>query len=66
MAVTTHVDDAMPEAMTDSLSEYDRHLESLQARFDRALQAASLEAALVHSGLLLPAFRDDQSYPKCR
>ena len=36
---------------------------SLQARFSGALQAASLEAALVHSGLLLPVFRDDQSYP---
>jgi Xaa-Pro dipeptidase len=63
MAVTTHVDDAMPEAMTDKLSEYEQHLESLQARFGAALQAASLEVALVHSGLLLPAFRDDQSYP---
>jgi Xaa-Pro dipeptidase len=63
MAVTTHVDDAMTEAMTDRLSEYEQHLESLQTRFSGALQAASLEAALVHSGLLLPAFRDDQSYP---
>jgi Xaa-Pro dipeptidase len=53
----------MPEAMTDRLSEYEQHLDSLQARFGAALQAASLEAALVHSGLLLPAFRDDQSYP---
>ncbi len=63
MAVTTHVDEAMAEAMTDRLSEYEQHLASLQARFSVALQAASLEAALVHSGLLLPAFRDDQSYP---
>jgi Xaa-Pro dipeptidase len=63
MAVTTHVDDAMGKAMTDSLSEYEQHLASLQARFGAALQAASLEATLVHSGLLLPAFRDDQSYP---
>jgi Xaa-Pro dipeptidase len=63
MAVTTHVDDAMAQAMTDRLSEYAQHLESLQSRFSVALQAASLEAALVHSGLLLPAFRDDQSYP---
>jgi len=53
----------MTEAMTDRLSEYEQHLESLQERFSAALQAASLEAALVHSGLLLPAFRDDQSYP---
>ena len=53
----------MAQAMTDRLSEYAQHLESLQSRFSVALQAASLEAALVHSGLLLPAFRDDQSYP---
>ena len=53
----------MTEAMTDSLSEYEQHLESLQARFSIALQGASFDAALVHSGLLLPAFRDDQSYP---
>jgi Xaa-Pro dipeptidase len=57
------VDEAMAQAMTDRLSEYEQHLESLQERFSVALQAASLEAALVHSGLLLPAFRDDQSYP---
>src|SRR5580698_8683491 len=63
MAVTTHVDDAMTEPMTDRLSDYAHHLESLQTRFGVALQAASLEAALVHSGLLLPVFRDDQSYP---
>ena len=63
MAVTTHVDEAMGEAMTDSLSEYEQHLVSLQERFDVALRGAALEAALVHSGLLLPAFRDDQSYP---
>ena len=53
----------MGEAMTDSLSEYEQHLVSLQERFDAALRGAALEAALVHSGLLLPAFRDDQSYP---
>jgi Xaa-Pro dipeptidase len=58
-----HVDDAMAEPVTDRGAEYAHHLESLQARFSAALQAASLEAALVHSGLLLPAFRDDQSYP---
>jgi Xaa-Pro dipeptidase len=63
MAVTTHVDDAMAEPMNDGGAEYEHHLESLQARFSGALQAASLEAALVHSGLLLPWFRDDQSYP---
>jgi len=63
MAVTTHVDEAMAEAMTDRLSEYEHHLESLQARFSVALKVASLEAVLVHSGLLLPAFRDDQTYP---
>jgi Xaa-Pro dipeptidase len=63
MAVTTHVDDAMAQPMTDRGTEYEHHLESLQARFDVALQTASLEAALVHSGLLLPAFRDDQTYP---
>jgi Xaa-Pro dipeptidase len=63
MAVTTRVDEAMGKAMTDRLSEYAQHLESLQERFGVALQAASLEAVLVHSGLLLPAFRDDQSYP---
>jgi Xaa-Pro dipeptidase len=58
-----HVDDAMAEPMTDRGAAYAHHLESLQARFSVALQGASLEAALVHSGLLLPAFRDDQSYP---
>ncbi|HEY4341646.1 MAG TPA: Xaa-Pro dipeptidase [Steroidobacteraceae bacterium] len=63
MAVTTHVNDAMAEPMTDSLSEYEQHLRSLQSRFGIALEAAALEAALVHSGPLLPAFRDDQSYP---
>ena len=53
----------MAQPMNDRGAEYEHHLESLQARFDVALQAASLEAALVHSGLLLPAFRDDQTYP---
>jgi Xaa-Pro dipeptidase len=63
MAVTTHADDAMAEPMTDRGTEYEQHLHSLQTRFSAALRAASLEAALVHSGLLLPMFRDDQSYP---
>ena len=44
-------------------TEYEQHLASLQARFDTALRASGHDAALVYSGLLLPAFRDDQSYP---
>jgi Xaa-Pro dipeptidase len=67
MAVTTRVNDAMAEPMTDLTSaagsDYTAHLATLQARFSSALEAAGHAAALVHSGLLLPAFRDDQSYP---
>jgi Xaa-Pro dipeptidase len=63
MAVTTHADDPMAEPMIHGGAEYEHHLHTLQARFSGALQAASLEAALVHSGLLLSVFRDDQSYP---
>jgi len=44
-------------------SEYAQHLDSLQARFGAALEGSGYDAALVYSGLLLPAFRDDQSYP---
>jgi Xaa-Pro dipeptidase len=43
--------------------EYEQHLASLQARFSAALAASEYDAVLVYSGLLLPAFRDDQSYP---
>jgi Xaa-Pro dipeptidase len=57
----------MAEPMTDLTaaagSDYTEHLASLQARFSSALEASGHAAALVHSGLLLPAFRDDQSYP---
>src|ERR1700722_8531479 len=57
----------MAEPMTDlpsaAGSDYTDHLASLQTRFNGALEGAGLAAALVHSGLLLPAFRDDQSYP---
>jgi Xaa-Pro dipeptidase len=63
MAVTTHVDDPMAQPVTDLGSEYPDHLAQLQARFDNALGACGYEAALIYSGLLLPAFRDDQSYP---
>src|ERR1700722_968356 len=63
MAVTTHVNDAMAEPMIDPGSEYEHHLASLEARFSMALAASGHDAALVYSGLLLPAFRDDQSYP---
>jgi Xaa-Pro dipeptidase len=63
MAVTTHVNDAMAEPMIDPGSEYEQHLASLEARFSTALAASGQDAALVYSGLLLPAFRDDQSYP---
>jgi Xaa-Pro dipeptidase len=63
MAVTTHVNDAMAEPMIDQGSEYEQHLASLEARFSAALAASGHDAALVYSGLLLPAFRDDQSYP---
>ncbi|HTY95356.1 MAG TPA: hypothetical protein VMC02_15820, partial [Steroidobacteraceae bacterium] len=42
---------------------YAGHLASLQARFAAALEACGYDAALVYSGALLPAFRDDQSYP---
>src|ERR1700733_1095510 len=63
MAVTTHVTDEMAESMIESGSEYEAHLASLQARFGAALAASGHDAALVYSGLLLPVFRDDQSYP---
>ncbi len=63
MAVTTHVNDAMAEPLIDQGSEYEQHLASLQARFGAALAACRYDAVLVYSGLLLPAFRDDQSYP---
>ncbi len=63
MAVTTHVDEAMAEPMIDPGSEYEHHLASLEARFSAALAGSGYDAALVYSGLLLPAFRDDQSYP---
>jgi Xaa-Pro dipeptidase len=63
MAVTTHVNDAMAEPLIDPGSEYVQHLASLEARFSAALAASGYDAALVYSGLLLPAFRDDQSYP---
>jgi len=49
--------------MAEFGTEYAQHLETLQARFESALGTAGHEAALVYSGLLLPAFRDDQSYP---
>jgi Xaa-Pro dipeptidase len=63
MAVTTHVTDEMAESMIESGSECEAHLASLQARFGAALAASGHDAALVYSGLLLPVFRDDQSYP---
>ncbi len=44
-------------------TEYAQHLETLQGRFSAALTASGHDAALVYSGPLLPAFRDDQSYP---
>jgi Xaa-Pro dipeptidase len=44
-------------------SEYAQHLASLQARFGASLEACGYDAALVYSGPLLPAFRDDQTYP---
>ena len=44
-------------------TEYADHLESLQGRFSAALAASGHDAALVYSGPVLPAFRDDQSYP---
>jgi Xaa-Pro dipeptidase len=57
----------MAEPMTDLTSAdgsaYTDHLATLQARFSAALEASGHAAALVHSGLLLPVFRDDQSYP---
>lgn len=49
--------------MTAGQTEYAQHLASLQDRFGAALGACGHDAALVYSGLLLPAFRDDQSYP---
>jgi Xaa-Pro dipeptidase len=63
MAVTTHVDDPMAQPLTDLQSEYQDHLADLQARFNSALERSGYDAALIYSGLLLPAFRDDQSYP---
>jgi Xaa-Pro dipeptidase len=53
----------MAEPMTGSGSEYELHLASLQSRFSAALAASPHDAVLVYSGLLLPVFRDDQSYP---
>ncbi|HEY1898185.1 MAG TPA: Xaa-Pro dipeptidase [Steroidobacteraceae bacterium] len=62
-----HVDDPMAEPMTAAMPDlriaYANHLASLQVRFSSALEASGHEAALVYSGLLLPVFRDDQSYP---
>jgi Xaa-Pro dipeptidase len=49
--------------MSDPGVEYAGHLASLQARFAQGLEAAGCDAALVYSGPLLPAFRDDQTYP---
>ncbi len=63
MAVTTHADEAIPKPMSAPGSEYEQHLASLEARFGMALGHCGYDAALVYSGLLLPAFRDDQSYP---
>lgn len=49
--------------MAEAGSDYAGHLESLQARFGRALSSSGHAAALVYSGRLLPAYGDDQSYP---
>ena len=53
----------MAQPVTDLGSLYTDHLADLQVRFSSALEAAGHDAALIYSGLLLPAFRDDQSYP---
>jgi len=53
----------MAQPLTDLQSEYQDHLADLQARFNSALERSGYDAALIYSGLLLPAFRDDQSYP---
>jgi Xaa-Pro dipeptidase len=53
----------MAEPMTESGAEYEQHLASLQSRFSAALAGSTYDAILVYSGLLLPLFRDDQSYP---
>lgn len=53
----------MAQPVTDLGSQYSDHLADLQARFDSALERSGYAAALIYSGLLLPAFRDDQSYP---
>jgi Xaa-Pro dipeptidase len=53
----------MAQPVTDLGSEYEDHLANLQARFNSALEGCGYDAALIYSGLLLPAFRDDQSYP---
>jgi Xaa-Pro dipeptidase len=63
MAVTTHVNDPMAQPVTDLGSEYKDHLADLQARFNSALERCGHGAVLICSGLLLAAFRDDQSYP---
>lgn len=51
------------EPMTESGSAYAHHLAHLQGRFAAALAASGHDAALVYSGPVLPAFRDDQGYP---
>jgi len=53
----------MAQPLTDLGGAYRDHLADLQARFHQALEASGHDAALIYSGRLLPAFRDDQSYP---
>ncbi len=53
----------MAQPVTDLGSQYSDHLADLQARFNGALERCGYDAALICSGLLLPAFRDDQTYP---
>lgn len=50
--------------MTHDLSElYKTHLETLRARFDRALEETGHDAVVIYSGALMMRFLDDMPYP---
>lgn len=50
-----------PNARLEHL--FTAHMEALCQRTAEALQACGFEALLVHSGALIPVFRDDRTYP---
>lgn len=49
--------------MTELVSLYTHHLQTLKARYDEVLQLENLEGLLLHSGQLKAHFFDDQHYP---